>query len=198
MTLRFAGTHRVAWDAVAAAIIDDGRRWYLAGGTGLALYLAHRDSEDLDLFLHDSFDAEQLADNLTASNQTFVATDVTYNTVNGYIHGTKVQFLGIPNQRLLQAPTVIEGIRVASLEDIAAMKIQAIHGRAKLRDYYDLMTLDQRQIIPINQAISAYITRFQPRNPETNVWQIIQCLGYLDDVDPDPLTGVTITLTQDR
>ena len=34
--------------------------FYLAGGTGLALQLGHRISEDLDLFSEESFDAKEI------------------------------------------------------------------------------------------------------------------------------------------
>ena len=46
--------------ALRALSATASRGFYLAGGTGLAMHLAHRRSVDLDLFRTSSFDAEAM------------------------------------------------------------------------------------------------------------------------------------------
>ena len=53
---------------IATQGILDG--WVLAGGTGLALQLGHRYSEDLDFFRPEAFDADRLAGSLSAIGRT--------------------------------------------------------------------------------------------------------------------------------
>ena len=188
MILRFIDSHTQAWDTVVNFVHADGRRWYLAGGTALSLYLAHRDSEDLDLFIHENFDADELADLLDSSGY-FAIDLVEENTVNCFLDETRVQFLGVPAQTVLAEPHIINGLAVASMKDIMAMKMAAVTGRAKLRDYVDIMEIDVRGGVSVELGLSYLVKRFHLRTPDTTVRQIVSQLGYLDDLDDDPLAG---------
>jgi len=182
---RFSTTHQEIWQKVAALIHSDGRPWMLGGGTGLAEYLDHRDSEDIDLFLHQDFDAEALARWLQGHNVLVTAIEI--NTVKGYLDSTKIEFLGIPELQLLEPPTVIRGIPVMAPIDILATKIHAITHRAKLRDYVDLMESDRSELLRLEAIIEAAITKYNVINPNGLVSQVNRTLLYLDDIDEDPI-----------
>ncbi|WP_407071673.1 nucleotidyl transferase AbiEii/AbiGii toxin family protein [Acidithrix ferrooxidans] len=79
---------------------------------------------------------------------------------------------------------------VASIPDILAMKLNAVTGRAKLRDYFDLMVIDQQTGYPIEQGFYFFLERYRPQVPEQSAIIVVQSLGYLDDVVEDETVPV--------
>lgn len=174
-----AGTAR-AWRTIAPLVPETA---YLCGGTGLTAHLHHRVSRDLDFFAEEPFDADALADKLGQAG-TFAPSLMEEGTLNGVFEDTKVQFLDASKQRLLAPTTLLEGIRLASLEDIAATKLKVIQDRGALRDYFDLMRIDA--FIPMEEVLTDLIEKYRPINPQAVVANLIRGLGYLDDVEDDP------------
>lgn len=172
-----------AWRRLAPATAS----WmYLAGGTALATHLRHRTSRDLDLFTEQPFDAAQHADMLIGTFPDFVPTDISEGTVNGVLGETKVQFLDAsPQHRLVEAP-LLAGIRVAGVEDILAMKIKVVMDRGELRDYFDLMCVEQQTDLDVAEGMTLYLERYRPTTPEQHILQAVRALGYFDDVPDDP------------
>lgn len=116
----------------------------LVGGTALALRYGHRSSEDLDLFFHEKFDQEKIVTNLEENflNRFSYKKQQTQFGIFCFIDGIKVDIVHFPHQPI--APfEVYEKIRFYSDADIAAMKIQAILGRGKKKDFWDLYELMQ-------------------------------------------------------
>lgn len=64
------------------------------------------------------------------------------NTVDGILDGVKISFFAYP-YKLLQKTKMFEGVAVASIEDIACMKINAIAGRNARKDFVDLYFIEQ-------------------------------------------------------
>ena len=116
----------------------------LVGGTALALRYGHRSSVDLDLFYHEKFDQLQVVKNLTSefADKFVYKQEHTHFGIFCFINEVKVDFVHFPHLPIKPFET-IEQIRFYSLADIAAMKIQAILGRAKKKDFYDLHELLQ-------------------------------------------------------
>lgn len=111
--------------------------FYLVGGTALSLKIGHRKSIDIDLFTSDEFDAALLGDYLKV-NYSASLTQQFSNCVKGQIDGVEFDFIShrYPHVR---PPESIEGIRMMSLEDIAAMKINAIVGSGtRVKDFIDI------------------------------------------------------------
>lgn len=114
----------------------------LVGGTTLALRYGHRSSVDLDLFFHDNFDKSRIVKNLEEFfKQRFIyKKEHTQFGIFCFIDNIKVDIVHYPHLPI--APVEIEkGIRLYSSADIAAMKIQAILGRGKKKDFWDLHEL---------------------------------------------------------
>ena len=175
------GTTAEAWVKVAPLIPDSA---YLAGGTGLTVHLHHRVSRDLDFMLERDEDLERLRGALEEVGRL----GVTYQddgTLNGLLDGTKVQFLRAADQKVLRPAIVVAGIRVASVEDIVAMKLKVIMDRGEMRDYFDLMEIDRRAI-PAEEGIALFLEKYNPRESDQLVATIVRSLGYLDDVADDP------------
>jgi hypothetical protein len=173
------------WDTIAPVVPPDA---YLGGGTAVAVHLGHRVSRDLDFFFHHgSVDLDELTHRLVAAGP-FAITERAPGTLNGVFSATKVQFLhadeGCP-QHLLEPPQEVDGLLVAQLSDLVAMKLKVVGDRGELRDYFDLMIIEQRTGRTADEGLALFIERFQPEYPQQAINHILLGLGYFDDVDPD-------------
>lgn len=174
-----------AWEAIALVVPQDA---YLGGVTAIAVHLAHRVSRDLDFFFHhESIDLDELTRRLTTVGP-FAVTERSAGTLNGVFSATKVQFLHADEarpQHLLEPPREIDGLHVAGLSDLMAMKLKVVGDRGELRDYFDLMTIEQRAGRTADEGLALFVARFQPEYPQQAINHILLGLGYFDDVDPD-------------
>jgi hypothetical protein len=114
----------------------------LVGGTALSLRYGHRTSIDIDLFSNIPFENNVI---VSAMENTFGAR-FGYRARNsgfgvfGFVDDIKVDIVRFPHPCI--ANTVVEeGIRMYADADIAAMKIQAMLGRGKKKDFWDLHEL---------------------------------------------------------
>ncbi len=119
--------------------IDELREFNLAGGTALALHIGHRISHDLDFFGHTDIDITEVLE-LLRPGYPLQEMHRTQNILVLDINGVKVDFVKYAYP-LIGAPKEKEKIRLISLEDIAAMKLDAIKGRGRKRDFYDVYFL---------------------------------------------------------
>lgn len=135
------GTFSLLKDLMALPELHD---FCLVGGTALSLLYGHRISVDLDLFSTTPFEN---ADVVNALQKKFKGSFVNRSTnprfgIFGFINQTKVDLINYPHP-LIRPPKIIEGIRMFSVEDIMAMKVQAILGRGKKKDFWDIAELLQ-------------------------------------------------------
>jgi predicted nucleotidyltransferase component of viral defense system len=118
------------------------QQFSLVGGTALSLRYGHRSSVDLDLFFHEKFNHHLVIDELEATFQhSFVyKQQQTQFGIFCFINDIKVDIIYFPHLPIV--PIEKEGkIRMYSSADISAMKIQAILGRGKKKDFWDLYEL---------------------------------------------------------
>lgn len=159
----------------------------LVGGTALALRFGHRRSIDIDLFTDRPFDANSLAQRLERKfglQQTVTES----NTVLGQIRSIKTDFIA-HQYPLIGATEIIDGIRLLSLQDIAAMKLNAIANRGSKKDFWDYAQLLKR--FDREELLSFFLQKY----PNASRWNLDKSLAYFDDAEnePDPidLTGQT-------
>jgi Domain of unknown function (DUF1814). len=176
-----------AWRVLAPVVPDIA---FLAGGTAITVHLKHRISRDLAFFMEALFDVDELIERVESVGQ-FAPTMVDDGTVNGIFEGTKVQFLDASTQFPLQAPTEFAGIRLASLPDLMAMKLKVIQDRGELRDYFDIMLIEQHGGISVDAGLKMLVDRYRPRAPEGVVAGVVRGLGYMGDVENDPSLPVS-------
>jgi hypothetical protein len=150
--------------------------FYLVGGTALALRIGHRKSVDLDLFSNFSFDVVQLLENLTADynfNLFFSAN----NAIKGSIDSIKVDLLS-HRYPLIAELVVEEKIEMLSLQDIIAMKLNAISTSGqRVKDFIDIFYLLRK--FSIEQMIGYYKEKYTQYNEVS----VLKSLVYFDDVD---------------
>ena len=166
----------------------------LGGGTSLALRFGHRRSVDIDLFSPAAFNTEVL---LNAVRTLFGQTEIhnrTEGSLSVGILGVKVDILHDAYD-LLEAPSLLDEIRVLSLADIAAMKVNAITNRGSKKDFSDLLLL-HRNRISLSQALDHFCSKYG----EGGRFLAIRSLQFFDDArkEPDPnyLNGWTWELVE--
>jgi len=137
---------------------------YLGGGTAVAVHLRHRESADLDFFYHNSsVELDKLAEQLSSLGP-FAITRRAPGTLRGLFDGTKVEFLHadeVHPQVLLREPTQVAGLRVATLEDLMAMKLKVIGDRGEARDYFDVMSIDENGAVTLEDGIALFLERYE-------------------------------------
>lgn len=148
----------------------------LAGGTSLALRFGHRNSIDLDLFSIESFDPMLLRDVLQADYP-----DLIFSGNNKYmlfcnINSIKVDFVYHPYSLLAPAETV-KSIRLFSLKDVVAMKLQAITQRGSKKDFYALWQL--LQLMQPEAIINIYAEKYA----EQQIWMMLTSVTYFHDAE---------------
>jgi hypothetical protein len=183
------GETGLAWEQIAPLLPPEA---YLGGGTAIAVHLRHRQSRDLDFFYHEPVDLDELQRRLR-SRGPFAVTQRAAGTLNGLFGTTRLQFLqaGLERpERRLEPTMLVAGLPVAGLGDLLAMKLNAITGRAELRDYYDLMAIEQQASRSVEEGLSLFIARYQPDHADSAITPIVLALGYLDDVADDPFLPV--------
>jgi hypothetical protein len=150
--------------------------FFLVGGTALSLQIGHRISIDLDLFSISPFDENLLLIYLE-SNYKFQLDYQSKSTLKGQISGVKVDF--ITHSYPLVKPLILdEEVRLASLDDISAMKLNAISGNGtRLKDFIDIAYLSS--LLPLSQMIDAYVQKYSSRNPV----MVMKALDYHNDID---------------
>jgi len=150
--------------------------FFLVGGTALALQIGHRRSIDLDLFSVKPFDQEQMLTELESKYQ-FRLNFQARNTLKGNIDGVQVDLI-THNYPLINPLLNVEGVRMASTADIAAMKLNAISGDGtRLKDFIDVAYLSSSTTLA--EMIDTFTEKYGLRNPA----MIVKALDYHKDID---------------
>ncbi len=118
----------------------DLQRYYLAGGTGLALHLGHRFSVDLDLFspAENAVGPDERAILREALGDLSLA--ITYDKDMTFVvnwRGVGISFF-LSLYPLVQPPLLLDNIPTASIPEIGTMKLAAIIDRGTRKDLVDL------------------------------------------------------------
>lgn len=158
-------------------------RWYLAGGTALALQVGHRQSVDLDFFIKQKkFLLEELLNNFSAADwQTQVARA---DTIYGRLLGAKVSFIAYTFFTPQEKFHHYGAVRVLDKKDIAVMKLIAISQRGKKRDFFDLYWYAKNC-----EPLEAVLMRLpdQYLTVTHNYYHLIKSLAYFADAEADPM-----------
>jgi len=153
--------------------------FYLAGGTGLALQLGHRRSVDFDWFT-----GAALADPLMLSRQlredgvTLRVDQTERGTLHGWVSGVRVSFIEY-RYPLLEPLVHLPGLPtpLASLEDIACMKLSAVTQRGARKDFIDLHAIGRE--LPLPKMLRLYEKKYGVRD----VGHVLVALTYFEDAD---------------
>lgn len=158
-------------------------QYYLAGGTAISIYFGHRRSVDLDWFTSTPLtDPLQFAQLLRDEGIHFTTTGTERGTLYGTIEDIRVSFLEYRYR--LQQPLNFwdEGhCYLASLDDLACMKLAAIAQRGYRKDFIDTFVLVQKYK-PLKELIGLYQEKYE----SGNIAPVLMGLVYFDDADDEP------------
>ncbi|MEK7592366.1 MAG: nucleotidyl transferase AbiEii/AbiGii toxin family protein [Patescibacteria group bacterium] len=125
--------------------------FFLTGGTALsAFYFGHRESRDFDLFSSEEFSMplveallRTIAANLGASISVKVATNMYREMYLEHKKDGWIQRVDVVREQPIHFGDIslIDGIRVDSLENIGSNKILTLFSRLEVKDYVDFYTI---------------------------------------------------------
>lgn len=159
--------------------IPELKDFILVGGTSLALQIGHRNSIDIDLFTKNEFKNNLVKDILADNNLAFRVRFDFKNTMIGEIDGVKVDFIR-HNYSYVKSPITKEGITYLSMEDISAMKVNAIADSGKrLKDFIDIYYL--LEYFSLEEILQFYSLKY----PLSTNLIALKAINYFEDIDPD-------------
>lgn len=153
-------------------------KFYLAGGTALALHIGHRTSLDFDFYTERSFEPRRVREDFDKIFKKVKEIYIADNTLGLEVNKVMFSFFkySYPVIRPLEK---LEGIYIASQEDISAMKLIAISQRGKRRDFIDIYFLIR------TFGLKNIIEFTKEKYPMFNIYVGLQGLVYFQDADND-------------
>lgn len=156
--------------------------FYLAGGTGLALHLGHRRSEDLDFFSRRPFRPSALPQALETVN-TPQHLSLGQGSVECWLGGFKVQWLHYPYRQLKKLHQTELG-PLADPLDIALMKLTAVSQRGSKRDFIDLACfMRSYPQCPLHELLQLLSQKYG----RINRGHYLRALVYFRDAEREPM-----------
>lgn len=176
-----------------------GAKFYLAGGTALSLQLGHRLSVDLDFFSA-SEDIPTIRPALEKALAPFhpVLADSAWGNLVYLVQNIRAGFYGYGYDLvapLVEPPippqTAGQSARLAAIEDIALMKLDALLARAARKDFYDLYFICQK--MPLRRILDLAPQKYpSTRDFETQtVKRLVYFTNAEEEPDPQMLSALT-------
>ncbi len=161
----------------------------LVGGTALSLLLGHRKSIDLDFFTDEPFGKELLVDSIENNiGRVIITNDRLKSVFQCVINNVKVDFVSVRDP-FLNPPQIVEGIPLADIKDLIALKLNAIKGRGVKKDFWDVAALLQ------SYTLENLFQFYHDRYVNDDTFAVIRSIIYFDDAEdtiaPDSLNNMT-------
>ena len=170
-------------------------RFYMAGGTALALRKGHRKSIDLDFFSEtDDVHSNTRLEILRAFSA--LECQVIENTDGNLLMQARNTMIGFFSYgyRVLDSFLLVENVRMASMIDLGLMKLDALIGRGSRKDFYDLYVLSHE--ISFKDLLDAGKTKY----PETRDFGMmaLESMVLFDNADRDFQPELLIDLSWEQ
>jgi predicted nucleotidyltransferase component of viral defense system len=168
----------------------------LVGGTALSLQLGHRISVDIDLFTDAGYGSIDFVAIDRLLEKTFPFAEMLYSGNAGlgkscHIGNSKDESvkLDLFYTDLFIRPVIEKDlIRMASIEEIAAMKMEVIGNSGRKKDFWDIHEL--LDYLPFEQMLALYAERYPySHSKEALINKFIDFQIADDDLDPICLKG---------
>ena len=185
---------RAVWPLLAEAVSNI--RGALVGGTALAMHLRHRVSYDLDYMTYKSFSGEHVYRRLRSAAQTATADTAAKDQMNAVIDGVAIDVFMAPYRgdnpghvKQLREPMIVDGLKVASLPDLLATKLDIIMYRPKLRDYIDIAAVDASGRLRIEDGLALHMQRYGTTLRSKTLDRIVDLLEQPGQLATDRVFG---------
>ena len=153
------------------------KQFVLVGGTALSLQLGHRQSIDLDMFTINDYSTDELIPQLLQNYELQPIRQMPQTLICN-INGVKVDFIRF-RYSFIRPIIEIDGIRLLQLDDIAPMKLDAITGRGRKKDFYDLYYL--LKIYSVETLFNLFLEKY----PHQTTYHVAKSMVYFNDAEAD-------------
>jgi len=155
----------------------------LAGGTAVALYLGHRRSVDFDWFTASKLDDPLLlAYRLRETGLSLDNARTASGTLHGLVQRVEVSFFEYPYPSMAEAQLWDEyAVLVASLDDLACMKLAAVAQRGSRKDFIDLHAIAHQ-----HRPLADILKLYQRKYSASDIAHLLIAVTYFDDADEEP------------
>jgi hypothetical protein len=178
-------TQKIRIIQLQAAAVREGA-FFLAGGTGLAVRLHHRVSNDLDWFTGEAFDVDRLRQLLESAPEKPTSIEQQGDhTLRAYYGTFETSFILVRQMPVQTEELAIRkgvSVPIAKLELLAVMKAAAVHDRGTKRDFIDIYAICQEPGWSVPRFIE-HAAAALPLQAE----QIALALTYFADADRQPM-----------
>jgi predicted nucleotidyltransferase component of viral defense system len=167
----------------------------LVGGTSLSLQLGHRVSVDIDLFTDASYGSVDfdIIDQFLKNNFNYV--DTSFGILQGmgrsYLVGNdannSIKLDVYYTDDFIQPPLIMENIRMATIEEIIAMKVDVIARGGRKKDFWDIHELLNNY--NISQMLALHQQRYPYNHKEEAILANFKSFDKADDFEPICLYG---------
>ncbi|AOR28261.1 conserved hypothetical protein (DUF1814) [Formosa sp. Hel1_33_131] len=168
----------------------------IVGGTSLSLQLGHRESVDIDLFTDADYDSIAFSLLETKLTKTFPYVDISPVDLVGM---GKSYFIGNNENECVKLdlfytdpfvfPCILEqGVRFASIEEVAAMKFEVIANGGRKKDFWDVHEL--LETYTLDEMIDFYLKRSPyGYSKDELLLKVVDFSDAEDDFTPNCLRG---------
>ena len=163
--------------------------FYLVGGTSLSLRLGHRKSVDIDLFSNEPYGSLDFSvfEKFFQNNFEYYDFTGSFNIVGfgrsyfvGEAKDANVKIDLYYKDEIIDPCDTIDNIRIASLNDVVAMKVDVVSRIGRKKDFWDLHEL--LNFYSINEMLDLHKQRYEYTHERD---QIINDFTSFDSADAD-------------
>ena len=174
----FPDTLELLKELMALPLLKDTR---LVGGTALALQFGHRRSVDLDFFGFATEDFDEMTQVLKSIFPAVTQISCTKRIKIYTINNIKVDIVNYSEYPWVDDSVEEDGIRLASVKDIAAMKMNAIIGRGTKKDFVDMYFLLKH--FSIEDLMQLYLQKYA----DGSEYRALLSMSYFEDAESQPM-----------
>lgn len=163
----------------------------LVGGTALSLQIGHRESVDIDLFTDSEYGSVdfRLIDSYLKENFKYVDfLDIPPALGRSYFIGDSkddsIKLDVFYTDSFIQSPIEVDGVRMATIEEIIAMKVDVIQRSGRKKDFWDLHEFIEKY--NINEMLALHQKRYPYTHNANIIKQNFKNFEIADD-DFDPI-----------
>ena len=152
----------------------------LVGGTALALQYGHRQSIDLDFFGEMTNTPDEIINKMSEFGDCVVLNNQK-SILQLVVSGVKVDVIDYSLYKWIDSPVCENGLKLASIQDIAAMKINAIEGRGSRKDFIDVYMLLKQY------SLDEILGFYKQKYPNYSIFRALLSLTFFEDAERESM-----------
>lgn len=165
------------------------KQFRLVGGTALSLLYGHRLSIDLDFFTDQPLDKDLIKETLNDNFKQVANENDRFKSIyQCLIENIKVDFVSVKDPFTYPAQ-IIEGIPIADIRDLIALKLNAVKGRGVKKDFWDIAKL--LEFYSFENLFQFYHDRYTYDDTFAVIRSVVYFADAENTITPESLDGMT-------